>query len=323
MTTEKKNKRQLQRIEADARDDASTFRVEERGRLETWETGALRYFDAWVRPHLDTRIVSEALAWSVYAATFREKAAEYGEVAAVPSAAAAVAQECQAVEVAKPARRVKQAKQIPVATPTQRYKRLQLGLTAVRTRSEFLIALEGLAGCVRNVQQQERLPRHGEAAPSNLTMVEDVLRALHAALGDNDTRTVKQIHERAVAALRDPGGSKRQGVAVVKSGASVRRKEHFGDSLIRLVKGLPQDGDVSVVARAILDAPIWLDGPFASLRGLRNKNLKLKPKIEAWVKKRWAMRAGRVDYTLLARSLLRDLGVTGKAASNTIPPGRH
>lgn len=204
----------------------------------------------------------------------------------------------------------------PLEGQERRRADVLVALSGVLSSEDFLEALEALADRVRNVQQFENKPRHGERSLSALTMAEDILRALQLAIGSNDAELLKGIHERSVAGIRNKA-------IAIHTGVAVRMKRGFGQQLVLLLESTDGLHENEVAAR-IADAAIWRDCPVApQLRSLNRQHRFLMPRVESWVAKEWSARrqgleAGKVHYADLGRSLLRALGVDEQEARNAL-----
>jgi hypothetical protein len=218
----------------------------------------------------------------------------------------------------------------PTATPGERHDRMLIGIDGVLAREDFLSALQALTDRLRNVQQFGGQPRHGERSPSDLTIAEDVLRALHFALSKPDADLLKLLHVPAVAALRATSGLS---AIALETGAAVRMARGFGAQLVELVTAQESSPNADVAAQ-IASSPIWRDCPLTTvrpgsnmvgaLRGLTVGHRILMPMLVRWVDEAWSTRrqgldADTVDYVDIARALLRTLGVDAQDAANAVP----
>jgi hypothetical protein len=203
---------------------------------------------------------------------------------------------------------------------SRRRDEMLVGLSGVLSHADFLEALEALADRVRNVQQFEGHPRHGEDTPSDLTRAEDVLRSLHAALLGGSADLLSDLHKPAVAALRNEPELK---AVAIKTGAAVRKTRDFGRHLRQLLESLDGSTEGDVATR-IADSAIWRDCPLSyGLAGLTSQHAFLMPHVESWVltvwrERRQGMDAGVPDFPDLCRSLLRELGVDEQDARNAL-----
>lgn len=209
-----------------------------------------------------------------------------------------------------------------VSVDEERLAAITLGLGSVRTWHDFNEALTLLAGRVRNVQQLERHPRHGESMPSDLTRSEEILRALHYALTAADEGALRSLHNAAIATLAsDPGSDGRNAIGV-ETGLTTRTPARFGVALLATLVDFPLGLAEDAIVTHLANAPIWKDCPFPRLRTLIPGHRLHEPKLRAWVADQWITRTemGPSDAHL-ARSLLEALGVSEAEALKVIPNG--